>query len=131
GPKACRAKIQRLKVSLKLNDYNEKRDFVGWGGEDFRRLGGMPGFTHISGLTRVDPDAQAISAIDFNLDGKPDLCLAGAGRVALLQNANDSLSEVSLPNVSGCRSAVWAHYNGPPLPPLLLPPPPPPIPLTH
>src|SRR5262245_40346209 len=42
--KAGRAKIQRLKASLKLNDYNQKRDFVGWGGEDFRRLGGMPGF---------------------------------------------------------------------------------------
>ena len=39
-----RARIQRLKASLKL-DYNPKRDFVGWGGEDFRRLQGMPGFT--------------------------------------------------------------------------------------
>ena len=43
-----RARIQRLQGSLKLGDYNPKRDFVGWGGEDFRRLQGMPGFTHIS-----------------------------------------------------------------------------------
>lgn len=43
-----RAKIQRVKASLKLLDYNPKRDFVGWGGEDFRRLNGMPGFTHYS-----------------------------------------------------------------------------------
>src|SRR6202158_1326934 len=33
-----RGKIQRLKVSLKIQDYNPKRDFVGWGGEGFRRL---------------------------------------------------------------------------------------------
>src|SRR5436190_1075060 len=122
-----RARIQRLKASLKLQDYDAKRDFVGWGGEDFRRLGGMPGFTHYSALARVDPDAQAISSLDFNGDGKPDLCLAGAGRVALLQNAGESLNEVSLPGapeeerrpagtpqgggphgrpVGGCRAAV-------------------------
>src|SRR5207244_255667 len=35
-----RAKIVRLKAGLKL-DYNPKRDFVGFGGEDFRRLVGM------------------------------------------------------------------------------------------
>ena len=92
-----KAQIQRLKASLKLNDYNPKRDFVGWGGEDFRRVQGMPGFTHISALPRVDPDAQSISAVDFDGDGKPDLCLAGAGRVALLQNGGEAFGEVSLP----------------------------------
>src|SRR5262249_47477033 len=117
--KAAQAKIQRLKASLKL-DYNPKRDFVGWGGEDFRRLGGMPGFTHISSLPRVDPDAQSISAIDFNADGKADLCLAGAGRVALMQNTGETLSEVSLPGATGARAAVWADYNGDGLPDLLL-----------
>jgi hypothetical protein len=117
--KAGKAKIQRLRARLKL-DYNPKRDFVGWGGEDFRRLAGMPGFTHISALTRVDPDAQSVSAVDFNGDGKPDLCLGGAGRVALLQNSGDSLGEVSLPGAGGCRAAVWADYNGDGLPDLLL-----------
>jgi hypothetical protein len=116
-----RARIQRLKASLKLLDYNPKRDFVGWGGEDFRRLSGMPGFTHYSAIARVDADAQAISAVDFNGDGKLDLCLAGAGRVALLQNAGDSLNEVGLPSaISGCRAAVWADYNGDGKPDLLL-----------
>src|SRR6266852_48659 len=43
-----RAKIQRVKASLKIQDYNPKRDFLGWGGEDFRRLLGMAGFTYIS-----------------------------------------------------------------------------------
>jgi FG-GAP-like repeat/FG-GAP repeat len=115
-----RAKIERLKASLKLGNYDEKRDFVGWGGEDFRRLSGMPGFTHYSALTRVDPEAQAISSVDFDGDGKTDLCLAGGSRVVLLQNGGESLNEVALPGAGGCRAAVWADYNGDGLPDLLL-----------
>ncbi len=115
-----RAKIQRLKASLKLQDYNPKRDFVGWGDEDFRRLAGLPGFTHYSALARVDPDAQAISAVDVNGDGKNDLCLVGAGRAVLLQNDGEALGESSLPVNGGCRAAVWADYNGDGKPDLLL-----------
>jgi hypothetical protein len=113
-----RARIQRVKASLKL-DYNPKRDFVGWGSEDFRRLQGMAGFSHYSAINRVDPEAQAISAADFNGDGKMDLCLAG-GRVCLLQNGGEALSEVSLPDSSGARAAVWADYNADLKPDLLL-----------
>ncbi len=109
------------KDDLHLRNYDAQRDFVGWGGEDFRLLAGMPGFTHISTLTRVDPDAQAIASLDIDGDGKPDLCLVGAGRVALLQNGGESLNEMSLPGaVSGCRAAVWADYNGDGKPDLLL-----------
>jgi hypothetical protein len=115
-----KAKIQRLRVSLKLNDYNPKRDFVGWGDEDFRRLSGLPGFTHYSALTRVDPEAQAISSVDINGDGKPDLCLVGATKITLLQNDGESLGETSLPFTGGCRAAVWADYNGDGKPDLLL-----------
>lgn len=115
-----RARIQRLKASLKIQDYNPKRDFVGWGGEDFRRLAGMPGFTHYSALTRVDPDAQSISCIGLNNDGKLDLCLAGGGRVAVMQNGGEALSEITLPGSTGGRAAVWADYNGDGLPDLLL-----------
>jgi hypothetical protein len=104
-----RAKIQRLKVSLKLLDYNPKRDFAGWGGEDFRRLSGMPGFTHYSALTRVDTMMFGISSADFNGDGKSDLVLAGPSRVALLANGGESPNDVSLPGLTGgCRAAVWA-----------------------
>jgi hypothetical protein len=115
-----KAKIQRLKASLKLLDYNPKRDFVGWGSDDFRQLAGMPGFTHYSPLTRVDPEAQAISSVDMDGDGKTDLCLAGAGKVVLLQNDGESFIESPLPGAAGCRAAVWADYNGDGLPDLLL-----------
>ncbi len=115
-----RARIQRLRVSLKLLDYNAKRDFAGWGGEDFRRLGGMPGFTHYSALNRVDPEAQSISCVDIDGDGKPDLCLIGGSRVVLLQNGGESLNEIAIPGAAGCRAAVWADYNGDGLPDLLL-----------
>ena len=116
-----RARIQRMKASLKLQDYNPKRDFVGWGGEDFRRLSGMPGFTKYAALSRVDPEAQAISCVDFDGDGKPDLCLVGAGKVVLLQNGGESLNEISLPGLTGgCRAAVWADYTGDGKPDLLL-----------
>jgi hypothetical protein len=115
-----KGKVMRVKASTKL-DYNQQRDFVGWGGEDFRRISGMPGFTHISAVARVDADAQAVSAVDFDGDGKPDLCLAGPSRVALLRNGGESLDEVSLPGLTtGCRAAVWADYNGDGKPDLLL-----------
>ena len=115
-----RAKIQRLKVSLKIQDYNPKRDFLGWGGEDFRRVLGMNGFTHISPVGRVDPEAQAISVVDFDGDGKQDLCLVGGNKVMLLQNNGDSMAESMLAGISGARSAIWADYNGDGKPDLLL-----------
>jgi hypothetical protein len=115
-----RARIQRLKASLKRDKYDAKRDFVGFGGEDFRRLSGMPGFTHISGLARVDPDAQSISGLDIDGDGKPDLVLAGAGKVVVLQNGGESMTEINLPGGTGGRAAVWADYNGDGKPDLLL-----------
>lgn len=115
------ARIQRLKASLKLNDYNPKRDFVGWGGEDIRRLAGMPGFDKYGGLAKLDAEAQAVSVVDFDNDGKQDVLLLAAGKVCLFQNGGDSYAEVTLPGLTGgARSAVWADHNGDGLPDLLL-----------
>jgi hypothetical protein len=115
------AKIQRVKASMKIQDYNPKRDFVGWGGEDIRRLVGMPGFDRIAALPKLDSEAQSVSVVDFDNDGKPDLCLCGASKVVLMQNGGDSSNEVGLPGYSGgARSAVWADHNGDGLPDLLL-----------
>jgi hypothetical protein len=115
-----RAKIQRLKASLKLLTYNAKRDFVSWGGEDYRRLSGWPGFSHISTIGRVDPEVQTISVVDFDGDGKQDLALVGGSRVLLLKNDGQSFTEVALPLRYGARSAAWADYNGDGKPDLLL-----------
>jgi hypothetical protein len=115
-----KAKIQRLKASLKIQDYNPKRDFVGWGGEDLRRVAGMPAFTHLAALPAVGPEAQGVSCPDFDGDGKPDICLLGGGKLALLQNGGEAFGEMSLPGVTGARSAVWADYNLDGKPDLLL-----------
>jgi hypothetical protein len=115
------ARIQRMKASLKLIDYNPKRDFVGWGGEDIRRLQGMPGFDRYAALTKLEAEALSVTTIDFDNDGKPDICLCGANKVSLLQNGGDGFIEVALLGlVGGARSAVWADYNGDGLPDLLL-----------
>jgi FG-GAP-like repeat len=114
------AKVQRLKASLKLQDYNPKRDFVGWGGDDIRRLAGMPGFDRLGTLGNTGADALAASAIDFDGDGKLDIVLVGANRVMLLQNNGDGFSEASLGLTGGGRSVVWADYNGDGLPDALI-----------
>jgi hypothetical protein len=115
------ARIQRLKASLKILDYNPKRDFVGWGGEDIRRLQGMAGFDRYAALAKLDAESQSVSTIDFDNDGKPDICLCGANKVVLLQNGGDGFIETALPGLTGgARSAVWADCNGDGLPDLLL-----------
>ncbi|QJW95944.1 FG-GAP repeat domain-containing protein [Frigoriglobus tundricola] len=115
------ARIQRLKASLKLVDYNPKRDFVGWGGEDIRRLQGVPGFDRYAALSKLEAEAQSVTTVDFDNDGKPDICLVGANKVVLLQNGGDGFIEVALPGLTGgARAAVWADCNGDGLPDLLL-----------
>ncbi len=106
------AKIQRMRASLKLADYNAARDFIGWGSEDFRRITHMPGFSHLAALSRVDPEARGVAPADFDGDGDADLCLFGETKTALVQVDGGALNEVSLPYKGGARSASWADYNG-------------------
>jgi hypothetical protein len=114
------AKVQRLRASLKLADYNPQRDFIGWGSEDFRRITHMPGFSHLASLTRVDPDARGISPADFDGDGAADLLIYGEKKVALVKVDGAALNEITLPYAGGARSAAWADYNGDGHPDLLL-----------
>jgi len=114
------AKIQRLKASLKLQDYDAKRDFVGWGGEEFRSLSGMPPFSHLGTASRTDPGARGVAPVDFDGDGKLDLLLYGDTRTVLLQNGGSTFNEVPLPYSGGARAAAWADYNGDGAPDLLL-----------
>ncbi|MGL4423637.1 MAG: FG-GAP repeat domain-containing protein [Gemmataceae bacterium] len=115
------ARVQRLKASMKLQDYNPKRDFVGWGGEDIRRLGGMPGFDRLATLGVLGPQALAASVLDVDGDTKPDIVLAGAYRLLILHNGGDAFSEVTLPGVAGgVRAAVWGDHDADGRPDLLL-----------
>jgi len=125
------AKIQRMKASLKIQDYNPKRDFAGFGNEDFRAIQGMPAFSQYTALTRTDPEVGGVNTIDFDADGKVDVCVFGAGKVALLKNAGTSFDEVILPYTGGARAATWGDYNGDAKPDLLLATPTGPVLLTN
>jgi hypothetical protein len=114
------AKVQRLRASLKLQDYNAARDFIGWGSEDFRRIMGMPGFTHQASLTRVDPEARGLLPGDFDGDGASDVVIYGEKKVALVKVDGGALNEIGLPVTGGARSAAWADFNGDGRPDLLL-----------
>jgi len=116
------ARMQRMRAALKLEDYNPKRDFVDFGGsnDDFRPIGGMPGFTHFAAVQRMGLGASGIAPADFNGDGKMDLCLFSLSRVSVLQNTGRSFEEVSLPLEGGARAAAWADYDGSGKPGLLL-----------
>ena len=114
------ARLQRMKASLRIQDYNPKRDFAGWGAEEFAPVAGMGGFTHLASLDRLGPGVSGVATTDLNADGRPDLCLFGAGRLSLLKNEGGVLNPVDLPLVGGARAAAWSDHNRTGRPDLLL-----------
>jgi hypothetical protein len=116
-----RLAVQRLRAGTKLLDYNPRRDFVGFGGDDFTRLLGMPGFSYEIPLPNLGAGAQGASVVDLEGTGQAHLSLFGTSRVDLLRNFGDSFLEAKVPGLDGgCRAAVWADYNGDGKPDLLL-----------
>jgi hypothetical protein len=115
------ARIQRMKVSLKILDYNPERDFAGWGDSgQMRPVTGMPGFTHYGALAMLGPGPAGVAAADFTGDGKPDLCLFSEERVALLENQDGNFTECLSPVAGGARGAAWGDCNSDGRPDLLL-----------
>jgi len=106
------ARVQRIKASLKIADYDPKRDFVGWGVEEFVAVGDMPGFTHYAAVANVGPGAAGVASTDIDGDGRADFCLFGAGGLTLLQSADESFNDVHVPVRGGVRGAAWADFNG-------------------
>ncbi len=108
-----KAGYQRLKASLKLLDYNPKRDLVGPGKDDFEPVVGMAGFAQMARLVKMGRDAQAITCADFTGTGTADLCLVGVDKVTVMLNGGDYMHEIPVPGLlQGCRAAVAADYNG-------------------
>jgi len=106
------AKVQRIKASLTLQDYNTARDFVGWGGEELRVISDMPGFTHLA--TIINPGGKPLGAVATHLDGdnKLDATLYSDNGIDILQNAGlGSFNELNVGHTGGARGAAWSDYN--------------------
>ena len=117
-----RAKGQKLKASLKLLTYDQTRDFAGYGGaEDISPVRGMPAFSQSVGFGKLDGRALQADAIDFDGDGRVDVCLVAQNKVAIYRNEGDSYSDVMLPNnPRGIRAACWGDMDGDGKPDLLV-----------
>jgi hypothetical protein len=107
-------RIQRMKVSLKIADFNPKRDFAEGGADEaeFRPVAGMPGFSHFLSLCRVGPGVAGISPASVPGSGKVELCLFGTGRAVLTQHRGASVDELPLGLNTGARAAAWADFDG-------------------
>ncbi len=107
------ARVQRLRASLKIADYNAPRDFVGWGGDEIKPLLDMPGYSHLAILPKLPGTANfAILSAHLDADSRPDLLLRSNERIALLQNAGaGSFNELPFPIDGGATAAAFADYN--------------------
>ena len=107
-------------MSLKLQDYNPKRDFVGWGGEDFRRVLGMPGFTpHLRPGPRRSRGPGHLASSTSTATARSTSAWSAAARSRCCRTAASRWARASLPVGVGAAPAVWADYNGDGKPDLL------------
>jgi len=116
GLQLRQCRTQRLKASLKIQDYNAARDFVGWGGDEIKTLSDMPAYSHLTVLPRISGAGSfRIVTADIDNDKKPDVLLTSDEHITLLQNAGGgSFNEVSLPpgiSDGGARDAAWGDYD--------------------
>lgn len=114
------ARLVRIKASLKLLDYDQKRDFVGWGSDEMHPITSMPAFSAYATMSRLSPGAGAAQPVDIDGDGKPGFLLLSENRTALYVNDGTAMSEVLLPVSCGARGAAAAAFRGGKLRDLLL-----------
>ncbi|MGE5612128.1 MAG: FG-GAP repeat domain-containing protein [Bacillota bacterium] len=113
-------KMQRMRASMKLQDYNPARDFAGWGQQEFQTIDSMPGFSHLGTISRVDPGAVGIVAADVDGNGRMGLCVYGRTKVVVLHPDGNTMEEVAIPYTGGATAAAWGDCNGDGKPDLLL-----------
>jgi hypothetical protein len=114
------ARVQKLRASLTILDYDAKRDFLGFGADDFRRLTGMPAFSMYGTVPSTAPGAWGVATADVNGDGQEDALFYGQDKVVLLISTGTGVEEAMLPCGGGARSACFGDVNADRRPDLLL-----------
>ncbi len=96
------ARIQRLKAESQESSITT-RSATSSAGAVKTSVGSRecPASTATLRSTNSKPKRNRFHAIDFDNDGKPDICLCGANKVVLLQNGGDGFVETMLPGLSG------------------------------
>ena len=116
------ARVQKMRASLNLHDYNPARDFAGWGGDEIRPILDMPAFGQMSMLPTLPSgggvgggsSGWGIATGHMESANRTDIVLFNEDRVAVLKNEGEgSFDTVELkPPISGARDAAWSDYNG-------------------
>ena len=79
-------RILRMKASLKILTYDLKRASPA-GARGHPPHSRRDGLQHVAPLSRIDAEARHVSAIDFDGDGKLDVCIVSDQRRAALSES--------------------------------------------
>ncbi|MCL2640084.1 MAG: VCBS repeat-containing protein [Phycisphaerales bacterium] len=108
-------RIQKMRASLKLLNYDAARDFAGWGGDDIKPILDMPAFERMGVLPTL-PSGSGWGVATGNMESRnrTDIAIFNADRVVILKNEGEgSFDPVELKGFTGgARAAAWATYNG-------------------